>query len=118
MITELMNRRYMCRHVVNGDICNLAGQENKRPTMAQDGLSLIDKSERPVCRIVRTIVEGTSTCDSCPMKCAATIKAVRRALEIGDPVLREGTVKTVLRNACCGWQPRPPVSNRLPGGAP
>ena len=43
---------------------------------------------------------------------------VRQALRIEDPAQRDEALKTALKNACCGWEPRPPVSNRLPGGAP
>lgn len=112
-IKELMGR-YRCRHLADGDACGLADQENKRPTMAQEGFG----DERPTCRLARTVAKGTTNCGSCHIRCAAVIRDVRQALLAEDPAQRDVLMKVTLRNACRGWEPKPPVSNRLPGGAP
>lgn len=112
-IEELERRQYRCRHLVDGDTCGLADQEDKRPTLAQEGLD----GERPICRLARSVARGTD-CNGCHIRCAATAGNVRRALLAADPAQRDGAVKAALRGACCGWEPKAPVSNRLPGGAP
>lgn len=108
---EELEGRYRCRHLVSGNECGLAGQESKCPTMAQEGFG----GEKPICRLARSVANGTE-CNSCHIRCGAVAGSVRRALRAEDPALRDGTVKNVLKNACCGWEPKPPVSNRLPGG--
>lgn len=113
-IEELEGRRYRCRHLAYGDTCGLAGQADKRPTMAQEGFG----GKRPMCRLALTVAKGTTECSSCHIRCAAVVRNVRQALLAADPALRDGAVKATLRNACCGWEPKAPVSNRLPGGAP
>lgn len=113
-IEELEGRRYKCRHLADGYKCGLAGQKDKRPTMAQEGFD----DEKPTCRLAHTVAKGTTDCNSCHIRCAAVAGNVRRALLAADPAQRDGAVKVALRNACCGWEPRAPVSNRLPGGAP
>lgn len=113
-IEELERRQYRCRHLADGDRCGLAGQKNKRPTLAQEDID----GERPTCRLARSVAKGTD-CSSCHIRCAAAAGDVRRALLAADPAQRDVAVKAVLRNACCGWEPKAlAVSNRLPGGAP
>ena len=113
-IEELEGRRYKCRHLADGDTCGLAGQEGKRPTMAQEGFG----GERPMCRLAHTVAKGTTDCSTCYIKCGAAVRNVRRALQVDDLALRDEAVRAVLKGACCGWEPKAPVSNRLPGGAP
>lgn len=114
-IEELEGRRYRCRHLACGDTCGLAGQEDERPTMAQEGFD----GERPMCRLAHTVAKGTTNCNSCHIRCATVIRNVRHALLAADPAQRDEAVKVALRTACCGWEPRAlAVSNRLPGGAP
>lgn len=82
--------------------------------MAQEGFGY----ERPMCRLAHTVAKGTTNCNNCHIRCTAAIRNVRQALLAADPAQRDGAVKAALGSACCGWEPKAPVSNRLPGGAP
>ena len=62
-IEELERRQYRCRHLAYGDTCGLAGQENKRPTLAQEGFG----DERPTCRLAHTVAKGTTLTLKSPM---------------------------------------------------